>query len=112
MAVTPKLMVTGTLLTNALVTLYTVPDNTLGKVNEIVFTNHDTVARTATLHFIDSGGSAEDKNELIDPTGWTLAPGEVRFVGMDQVLETGDFIQSLADVTLKVSIRITGIEIT
>jgi len=105
-------MVTGTLLTNALVTLYTVPANTTGKVNEIILTNHDTVARTVALNLIDSGDAAGDKNEIIDVTGWTLAPGETRFIGMDQVLDAAGFIQALADVTSVVSIRITGIEIT
>ena len=112
MAVTPKLMVTGTLLTNALATLYTTPVNTVSKVNEIILTNHDTVARTVAMNMIDLAGSASDANEVIDATGWTLSAGETRFIGLDQVLEAGGFIQALADVTSVVSIRISGIEIT
>ena len=112
MAVTPKLMVTGTLLTASLATLYTTPVNTVSKVNEIILTNHDTSARTVALNMVPSGGSAGDANEIIDATGWTLAAGETRFIGMDQVFEAGGFLQAVSDVTAKVSIRVSGIEIT
>ena len=110
MAVTPRLLITGTLLTDAAATLYTVGDNVVSRVNEIILCNTDTATRTVDLHIIDSGDTLAAKNQVLD--GLALAAGETRFIGLDQVMVSGDFIQGLADVTSVVSIRASGIEVS
>jgi hypothetical protein len=110
MAVTPKLLIAGTLLTDAAVTLYTAGDNIVSRVNEIILCNTDTGARTVDIHMIDSGDTLDDKNKIV--SALAIAAGETRFIGLDQIMGAGDFIQALADVTLKVSIRASGIEVS
>lgn len=112
MAATPKTLIVGTLLTNALVSLYTVPANTTTRANAFIMTNHDTSARSVTLNIVESGDTAADKNEILDPTGYVLAPGEMRGIDLDQVITAGGFIQAMADVTSVVSLRVSGVEFT
>lgn len=110
MAITPKEMTAGTLLTATAATLYTVPANTSARVNEMLLCNTDTSARTFTFYMIASGDSAAAKNTIF--SGVTIGPGETRTLGLDQVLPAASFIQGLADVTSKIAVRISGVEIT
>jgi hypothetical protein len=110
MAVDIKKVVTGTALTTSLVTLYTVQANTRVRVNELLLCNTDTTARTFTVNFVDSGDTAAVKN-----TVFTVAPigaKDTLTLGLDQVLEAGDFVQASADAADVVSIRLSGVEVS
>jgi len=109
MAVNVKKLIPGTVLTASLVTLYTVPDNTRTRANELLICNTDTAARTFTVNFVASGDTAAVKNTVFDAA--PVGPGETLTLGLDQVLETGDFIQALADSANVVSIRMSGVEV-
>jgi hypothetical protein len=113
MATTPKELVAGTLLTNSLVTLYTSPANTTAKIYEFVFCNSDTTNTIGvTLHLIESGDTAADKNKVLDENGFFLAPYETRVFSSEQRLRNGGFLQAKADTTGKVSIRVSGDEVS
>jgi hypothetical protein len=115
MATTAKLLVDGTLLTAALVTLYTTPANTTSKIYEIVLCNTGTVATVGvTMHLVSNGDTAADKNKIMSedgPGATILIPGETRLVGSEQRIPAGYFIQAKADTTDLISIRISGDEV-
>lgn len=103
-------------LTNALVTLYTVPSGTLAKDITFDFLNTDTAnAIGVTLHLIPVGGSASDTNKLFSetsPGGLIMSPNEWRSVPIDQAIGAGAFIQAKASITAKVSCHITVTEVS
>lgn len=110
MAVNIKKLIPGTTLTASLVTLYTVPDNTRTRANELLICNTDTAARTFTINFIASGDTAAVNNTVFDAA--PIGAGETLTLGLDQVLEAGDFVQALADSAAVVSIRLSGVEVS
>lgn len=107
---------TPALLTNALVTLYTVPAGTAAKDITFDFQNTDTAAAIGvTLHLVPSGDSASDTNKLFSetaPNGMVIAPGEWRSVPIDQAISAGATIQAKASVTGKLNIHITVSEVS
>jgi hypothetical protein len=104
------------LLTNALVTLYTVPVGMAAKDITFDFLNTDTAAAIGvTLHLVPSGGTASDTNKLFSetaPNGLIIAPQEWRSVPIDQAIGAGATIQAKASVTSKVNIHITVSEVS
>lgn len=104
------------LLTNALVTFYTVPNNTLVKDITLDFLNTDTTnAIGVTLHLVPSGGTASDTNKLFSetsPGGLILSPQEWRSIPLDQAISAGDFIQIKASTTGKVACHVTITEVS
>lgn len=111
----PKRLAQGQLPATA-TTLYTAPSTTAfvpapKTVNVcIVLANTDTAARTYTLHHIISGASAVAANMIADAVSLpanTTDVWEVEFV-----MESGDFIQGLADVASKITYTISGVEVT
>jgi CO dehydrogenase/acetyl-CoA synthase gamma subunit (corrinoid Fe-S protein) len=106
---------TPALLTNALVTLYTVPSNTTAKDITFDFQNTDTAAIGVTVHLVPSGGSASDTNKLFSetsPNGMIIAASEWRSVPIDQAISAGASIQSKASTTGKVACHITVTEVS
>jgi hypothetical protein len=107
---------TPALLTNALVTLYTVPAGMVSK--DITFDFQNTDASNAigvTLHLVPSGGAVSDTNKLFSetaPNGMIVSPQEWRSVPIDQALAAGDFIQAKASSTGKVNCHITVTEVS
>ena len=87
MATTPKELIDGVLLTDSLATLYTVPTNTTAKLYELILHNTDTSnAIGVTLHLIQSGDTAADKNKIFSEEGEILAATETKIIGMEQRL--------------------------
>jgi len=107
---TPKQIIPPHELTAGQVTEYTV---TAGKtkIQRITFTNTDTVIRTVTVHYVLSAGTADDTNIVLN----ALAIGPKRSVAPPvleaHVLELGGFISMAADVTSKITVVGTGLEI-
>jgi len=109
-----RLAVPG-LVTDSLATIYTVPGSTKAIGIAIGLMNDDTSDITVSLHIVPSAGSATATNKRYKgsiPNGLYLKPGETKTVILEDVLETGEFIQLIASVTNKVSYRISGMEVT
>lgn len=116
---TPKRLAYGQL-TNANATLYTAPavvtptGSTQGcLLKSITLTNTDTAQRTVTLYKVESGGSAAANRMLLSalpiPAGYTLV---ISWNDEGNTLNSGETIQGLADVTLKVTYDLNGVELT
>lgn len=114
MAVRPKKLIPGTLLTTSLATLYATPESNITKVFEIVLCNTDATQTVGVdIHFVDSGDGAGAKNKTFSEGvgGLNLAPLETKVIGLEQRMTAGDSIQAKASVTSLVSIRASGDEI-
>jgi len=111
MGTTPKNLIPSAQLTASAATIYTAT-NVKTRIDKFTCTNNDTVARTITIHLINSGGTAGDDNKIINAK--SLAAGECytcpEIVG--HWLNASQFIQGLADVAAKVTVRASGIEST
>ncbi len=101
--------VDGVLLTNALVTEYTVPASKQMIAIEIVLCNTDTTTTYyPTVEFIESGGSAAGGKIVLGPASAGsngMLPGEHRVYTFNPMLDAGDFIQAKADTGAKISFR-------
>lgn len=109
MAVNPTEMIAGVAIAAATTTYYTVPDNTLARVNELLLCNTDTVPRTVSVYFVPLAGTAGITNTVLKEI--TVAASETRFFGFDQVLSSGAFVQAVSDAADKVAVRMSGLEI-
>ena len=100
-------------LTAAATTLYTAPSGTIAGASsqkaillDIWLCNTDTVTRTVTLYI---NGSSDDKCIYKD---FSMATKTTTRQECYVVLESGQTIQGLADVTSKVSVRLSGKTLT
>jgi hypothetical protein len=104
------------LLTNALVTLYTVPVGMAAKDITFDFLNTDAAAAVGvSLHLVPSGASASNTNKLFSetsPNGMVISPQEWRSVPIDQAIGAGATIQAKASVSGAVTIHITVSEVS
>lgn len=91
-------------------TLYTVPAATQAIVKELMVSNNTGGAETVDVHYVESGGSADDTNIYIP--GVTVAANDFLQIRSTQILETGDTIQALASVAAGVSIMASGAEVS
>ena len=81
-------------------------------IDKATVTNTDTVARTFSANLVTSGGSAGNANLVIDARA--VQPGETytcpELVG--QVLNSGDFLSTIASAATALTLRVSGREIT
>lgn len=77
-------------------------------IDKFTATNYDTVARTLSVNLVASGASTSDSNLIVKTK--TLQGGETytfpEIVG--QVLNSGDFISTIASAATAVNIRASG----
>ena len=95
-------------------TIYTVPALTTTRVTEILICNCAGAARTVTLHFVESGDSADTGagsgvNAFMET--FEVAAGVPFILAMNTFLDAGDTIQGLASGA-DVFIHVSGIEET
>lgn len=111
MAITPKRLVNGSQLTNAVATYYTAT-NVSTRIDACALTNTTAGAVTATLHLVASGGSASASNRVLDAysiaAGQTYVPPGV----IGQWIEEGGTLQALASANTSISIVCSGVEFT
>ncbi len=111
MALTAKQLVNAELPTSN-GTLYTVPASTKARVTEIWLCNASGAARTATLHYVESGDSADTGagsgvNTIMKT--FDLPQGVPIALPCNSWLEAGDTIQGLASGA-DVAVFISGLE--
>lgn len=111
MTVSLKRIISGSQLTNAATTYYTVGANTKCEVRKLTFCNATAGAVTVTVHLVTSGGSAADSNKITHQR--SLAAGETWLCpeAVGQVLEAGGTIQALASAGASVTIVGSGLEV-
>jgi len=107
---TPKRLIAGSALTNALVTYYTATTIYGAILKELVIVNTDTVARTVTVHIVPAAGTAGVPTIILSAD--TLQPGEQRVYSLSSVIPQNSFIQASASVGAVMSINASGIEIS
>lgn len=110
----PVIMVDGIGLTNSLADMYTVPDNTIGKLGVLVLSNSHTSAVLVDLYAVPTGGGDTYDNQIFigDATnGLTLAPKETKIIPLDMLVSAGTKIRAKASVTTVVGMRLDGFEI-
>lgn len=93
-------------------TLYTVPAVTKTRITEIWLCNAAGAARTATLHYVESGDSADTGagagvNTIME--AFDLPQGVPIIIACNSFVEAGDTIQGLASGA-DVAVMISGIE--
>lgn len=115
---TPKNLGRGQF-TGSNATVYTAPSTTTptGSTRKTLLTgitlcNTDSSARTVTLYLVESGGSAADNRAILKDA--SIAAKTMWHIDLGQgiPLESGETIQGLADTTLKVTYRFSGVELT
>lgn len=93
-------------------TQYSPALGTRAVIDKATVTNTDTVSRTFSANLVTSGGSAGNANLVIDARA--VQPGETytcpELVG--QVLNTGDFLSTIASAATALTLRVSGREIT
>lgn len=111
MTATPKKLIPGSQLTASAATYYTAPSNTKTLIKKVTLTNNDSVARTATIYLVPSGGTAGVTNILTKAV--SIAPSYTyeAFEAEGQILEAGGTFQALADSAAQVTIQASGVEI-
>lgn len=97
--------------------LYTAPSGLISGaasqkavVTGIIFSNTDTVSRTITLYFIESGGSVADNRAVMKDV--TIAAKTMYREPFDTPLESGETIRGLASVAAVITYRINIDELT
>ena len=107
-----RIVVPPVLLTASLVTHHIITTSVQATLISATFTNHDSVKRTVGLHFVPSGGSAANANQIIGLQAGEneLEPGEMRHYEWVHFLAAGDFIQALASVAAVVAMRLSVLE--
>ena len=111
MAVIVKNLVPGKTVENVQTTQYTAT-NVTTIIDKFTATNYSGTAATISVNLVTVAGSAGSQN-LITKTK-TLQPSEVytfpELVG--QVLNSGDFISTLAGTASAINMRVSGREVT
>ena len=95
------------LITNAQVTIYTVPAASQDVVKCIDICNTSGTAATVVVNLVPTGGSATATNQLLNTT--IPANTTLHWTGT-QVLNTGDFVSVIAGTTNVLNIMVSGLE--
>lgn len=112
MSVTAKCLINAKYASNSNTTEYTAGGGIHTIIDKFTAYNSDASARTISIYLVPAGGSAGSDNLLISVqsinAGAWWDSTELKL----QVLNPGDFIVIVASVASKVSIRLSGREIT
>jgi hypothetical protein len=92
--------------------LYTVPAATSTKIESMILTNSSlTVSYVATIYKYQSGDAAGDDTMIVNAV--SIPPkGNVELVQRPWAMATGDILWGFADTAAKVTVHISGIEVT
>jgi hypothetical protein len=92
---------------------YTVPSGKKAIIKDIWFANTDSVAHTITLRVTPSGQASSNAFALVPAL--VLAPagaaGAMLQASCSTNMQTGDFLDLIADVAGKIACRISGVEV-
>jgi hypothetical protein len=107
----PKVGKDAVELTASLTTIYTVPANSQTTLIELLFLNKDNSDRIVTVHFVPTGGSADNTNTVIKQQSTNaIQPGHTEIYRFNQFLNAGDTIQWKADAASQVTARVSILE--
>jgi hypothetical protein len=110
--ITYKAFVNGVQLTASAATYYTTAASTKALIKKATFCNDNTISVTVTINLVPSGGTAGYANRItkakVLTAGQTWSCPDVD----NHVLEAGGFISMLASTADKVSVRVSGYEVT
>lgn len=106
----PKQICAGVQLAAAAGILYTVPANTITTISAATLTNSTTIARTATIHLVPSGGAPGPANMIL--AARTISPGESYNVAqaIGQTIHAGATMQALSDLAAAVTLVASAYE--
>ena len=112
MTVTAKCLLEAKFAASSATTEYTAPASTKTIIDKFTATNTDSGAVTITIYIVPSGSSATDSNMIVKTYSIAAATTHDFSELQNQILNTGDFISVLASTASKMTIRISGREIT
>lgn len=96
----------------AAATTYYTATNVTARLDKCTVVNNDTVARTFSIYLVPSAGTAGVTNNVIATrsinVGETYTCPEV----VGHWLNNGQFLAAIADVAAKLTLRVSGIEVT
>jgi len=102
-------LINGIDVPGAIATIFTAALRT--RVDNIVFTNYTASPVTLSVQMVESGGSADDTNIIVDNV--TLDAHEsVTFIGLLQGLAVGDTIRAVAGSANSINVRASGTTFT
>ena len=106
----PKQIVPAIQLTNAVVSYYSVPANTITTISAMSLINTTAGAVTATVHLVASAGSPSAANMILSAR--TIAAGESYNVSsaIGQSLPAGAMIQALSGANTSITFVASGYE--
>lgn len=112
MTVTPAVLLEAKYAENSQTTQYTAAASTKVIVDKFTVTNVTAAVATLGINIVASGGSASAANLIVDDR--SIAAGESYTLPsmVGQILETGDFISTIADTASALVIRISGRVVT
>ena len=111
MSVTVKVLIPGKTAENAPTTQYTAT-GVAAIIDKFTATNFDTVARSLTVHLVQSGGTAGDST-LVTKTKTLQAAESYSFPEVvGHVLAPGGFISTTASAGSAIAIRASGREVS
>ena len=100
---TPSQIIAPVQIAASTTTYYTVPTKNTALISRLTFTNTDTSARTITVYFVPSAGTAGNDNMLVDAqsipvdTTWICQEAE------GHILPAGATIQMIASSASKIT---------
>lgn len=112
MAAIGKALSFGSQISDSATTYYTAGTGVQTRLDKCTVTNEDSAARTFSIYLVPSGGSAGVTNQIIATrsvnVGETYTCPEI----VGQWLNTGQFLQAIASSASKLTLRVSGIEVT
>lgn len=111
MSITANNIIPSAQLSASAATYYTAPANTRTIIKKLTFTNTTGTARAVTVYLVPSGGTASDSNTITSTQSVPAHSTWECYEAEGHVLETGGFIQALADSATSVTVRGSGLEV-
>ncbi len=111
MSVTAKVLINSKFAANGTNTEYTAPVSTRTIIDKFTATNVDASARTLTVFFVPSGGSAGSSNTIISALSISAGATTDLTQLQNQIMAAGDFIAASASAANAIVIRASGREV-
>lgn len=112
MAALGKALSFGSQIAGSATTYYTAGTGVQTRIDKCTVTNSDSTAYTFSIYLVPSGGSAGATNQIIATrsvnAGETYTCPEI----VGQWLNSGQFLAAVASTAAKLTLRVSGIEVT
>lgn len=112
MSVVARVLISSQYVLNDDSTEYTAPASTRTIIDKVTVTNVTGGAVTVSIYLIPSGGAVDDEYKIIDTKSIAANTTEDLTDLKNHVLDTGDFISTIASAADSIVIRASGREVS